>query len=188
MPAATGRAGTLPPATCHPTSSTNSEMRLIRFVECDSLHAMIDTFIYCWIQKIDHRRCLLLLIFSLTRSTNRGLYKERNRRSFDQSSPQLSLLSHIELAMSLPCSDQGLRPKKMKYASLPEGMEAARCWCGDIAKVRESTDFSDRMGMKFFMCANHAHDPPESSQLFYRAPVRYKFHEMIYLLVLYWMY
>jgi hypothetical protein len=38
--------------------------------------------------------------------------------------------------MSLPCSDQGLRMKKMKYASLSEGMEAARCWCGDIAKVR----------------------------------------------------
>jgi hypothetical protein len=87
--------------------------------------------------------------------------------------------------MSLPCSDQGLRPKKIKYASLPEGMEAARCWCDDIAKVRELTDFSDRMGMKFFMCANHAHDPPESSLLFYCAPVRFKFHEMTYLLMLY---
>jgi hypothetical protein len=87
--------------------------------------------------------------------------------------------------MSLPCSDQGLRPKKMKYASLPEEMEAARCWCGDIAKVRESTDFLDRMGMEIFMCANHAHDPPESSLLFYRTPVRLKFHEMKDLLVLY---
>jgi hypothetical protein len=41
------------------------------------------------------------------------------------------------------------------------------------------------MGMKFFMCANRAHDPPESSLLFYRAPVRLKFHEMTYLLVFY---
>jgi hypothetical protein len=41
------------------------------------------------------------------------------------------------------------------------------------------------MGMKFFMCANHEHDSPESSLLFYRAPVRFKFHEMTYLLVLY---
>jgi hypothetical protein len=39
--------------------------------------------------------------------------------------------------------------------------------------------------MKIFMCANHAHDPPESSLLFYQAPVRFKFHEMTYLLVLY---
>jgi hypothetical protein len=73
----------------------------------------------------------------------------------------------------------------MKYASLPDGMEAARCWCGNIAKVRESTDFSDRMGMQFFMCANHAHDPSESSLLFYRAPVRFKFDKMTYLLMLY---
>jgi hypothetical protein len=41
------------------------------------------------------------------------------------------------------------------------------------------------MGMKFFMCANHAHDPPESSLLIYRAPVRFKFDEMTYLLMLY---
>jgi hypothetical protein len=42
-------------------------------------------------------------------------------------------------------------------------------------------DFSDRMGMKIFMCANHAHDPLESSLLFYRAPVSFKFHEMTYI-------
>jgi hypothetical protein len=123
---------------------------------------------------------------SLSCST-RCLYKQGIRYSFDHCTA-IFALSFDLVAMSLPCSDQGLRPKKMKYASLPEGMEAARCWCGDIAKVRESTDFLDRMGMKFFMCANHAHDPPESSQLFYRAPVRYKFHEMTYLLVLYLMY
>jgi hypothetical protein len=41
------------------------------------------------------------------------------------------------------------------------------------------------MGMKFFMCANYAHDPPESSLLFYRASVRFKFYEIKYLLVLY---
>jgi hypothetical protein len=41
------------------------------------------------------------------------------------------------------------------------------------------------MGMNFFMCANYAHDPPESSLLFYRAPVRLKFDEMTYLVVLF---
>jgi hypothetical protein len=35
------------------------------------------------------------------------------------------------------------------------------------------------------MCAKHAHDPSESSLLFYRAPVRFKFHEITYLLVFY---
>jgi hypothetical protein len=39
--------------------------------------------------------------------------------------------------------------------------------------------------MKIFMCANYVHDPPESSLLFYQAPVRFKFYEMTYLLVLY---
>jgi hypothetical protein len=87
--------------------------------------------------------------------------------------------------MSLPCSDQDLRSKKMKYVSLPEEMEAARCWYGDIAKVKESTDFSDRMSMKFFMCVNFAHDPPESSLLFYRPPLRFMFYEMTYLVVLF---
>jgi hypothetical protein len=79
----------------------------------------------------------------------------------------------------------GPKAKKMKYASLPEGMEAARCWCGDIAKVKESTYFSDRMDMKFFMCANFVHDPLESSLLFYRPLVRFKFDEMTYLVVLF---
>jgi hypothetical protein len=64
-------------------------------------------------------------------------------------------------------------------------MEAARCWCGDIAKVKECTNFSYKMGMKFFMCANFAHDPPESSLLFYRGPVRFKFDEMTYLVVIF---
>jgi hypothetical protein len=73
----------------------------------------------------------------------------------------------------------------MKYASLPEGMEAARCWCGDIAKVKESTDFLDRMGIKIFMCANFAHHPPESSLMFYRPTLRFMFDEMTYLVVLF---
>uniref|UniRef100_A0A8I6XP47 Uncharacterized protein n=1 Tax=Hordeum vulgare subsp. vulgare TaxID=112509 RepID=A0A8I6XP47_HORVV len=36
--------------------------------------------------------------------------------------------------MSLPCSDQSIRPKKMQSASLPRGVEAVRCWCGDLYK------------------------------------------------------
>jgi hypothetical protein len=37
-------------------------------------------------------------------------------------------------------------------------VEPAHCWCGDIAKVRESTDFADWFSMKFFMSANYEHD------------------------------
>ena len=53
--------------------------------------------------------------------------------------------------MSKQCSDQADRPKKMKAVYLPVGVEHLRCWCGDLCKVKESTDFSDKMGMKFRM-------------------------------------
>ena len=73
--------------------------------------------------------------------------------------------------MSLPCSDQSIGPKKMKSVSLPRGVEAVRCWCGDLCKVKEVTDFSDWLGMKFFMCANYESDPPESISAYVRPPV-----------------
>nr|XP_051201439.1 uncharacterized protein LOC127314933 [Lolium perenne] len=65
--------------------------------------------------------------------------------------------------MSVPCSDQELRPVKAKAASLPPGVTAERCWCGRLAKVKQVEDFSDWFGMKFFMCASYEHDPPRSS-------------------------
>uniref|UniRef100_A0ACD5YNP6 Uncharacterized protein n=1 Tax=Avena sativa TaxID=4498 RepID=A0ACD5YNP6_AVESA len=61
--------------------------------------------------------------------------------------------------MSLPCSDQDYRPRNMKDASLPPGVEHLRCWCGTLCKVKESTNFSDKMDMKFFMCSNYQYDP-----------------------------
>uniref|UniRef100_A0A8I6XQG8 Uncharacterized protein n=1 Tax=Hordeum vulgare subsp. vulgare TaxID=112509 RepID=A0A8I6XQG8_HORVV len=70
--------------------------------------------------------------------------------------------------MSLPCSDQSIRPKKMKSARLPRGVEAVRCWCGDLCKVKEVEDFSDWLGMKFFMCANYEFDPPECISAYIR--------------------
>ena len=74
-------------------------------------------------------------------------------------------------AMSLPCSDQDFRPKKMKDASLPPGVDHLRCWCGNLCKVKEVTDFSDKFGMKFFMCPNYEYDPPERTSLFARPAV-----------------
>uniref|UniRef100_A0A8I7BCP1 Uncharacterized protein n=1 Tax=Hordeum vulgare subsp. vulgare TaxID=112509 RepID=A0A8I7BCP1_HORVV len=72
--------------------------------------------------------------------------------------------------MSLPCSDQSISPKKMQSASLPRGVEAVRCWCGDLCKVKEVTDLSDWLGMKFFMCVNYESDPPESISAYLRPP------------------
>jgi hypothetical protein len=62
--------------------------------------------------------------------------------------------------MSLPYSDQDFRPRKKKDAILPLGIQAERCWCGVLTKVKEAEDFSDKFGTKFFMCANYDHDAP----------------------------
>ena len=79
--------------------------------------------------------------------------------------------------MSLPCSDQSIRPTKMKSASLPRGVEVLRCWCGDLCKVKEVTDFSDWLGMKFFMCANYEEDPPVAISPYIRPPVCFSHEE-----------
>ena len=63
--------------------------------------------------------------------------------------------------MSVSCSDQEFRPVKVKAASLPPGVTAERCWCGHLAKVKQVEDFSDSFGMKFLMCVNYDHDPPQ---------------------------
>jgi hypothetical protein len=73
--------------------------------------------------------------------------------------------------MSLPCSDQDFRPVKIKDAKLPPGVEVLRCWCGDLCKVKQSTDYSTCMGMKFFMCANLEHDRPEPTSMNDKPPV-----------------
>ena len=90
--------------------------------------------------------------------------------------------------MSLPCSDQSIRPKKMKDASLPPGVELVRCWCGSPCKVKEVTDFSDMFGMKFFMCPNHEHDPPVVESPYEKPPVCFNHDEqsnvVVFLLVL----
>ena len=79
--------------------------------------------------------------------------------------------------MSLPCLDQSIKPRKMKSASLPPGVEVLRCWCGDLCKVKEVTDFSDWLGMKFFMCANYEEDPPVATSPYIRPPVCFSHEE-----------
>ena len=73
--------------------------------------------------------------------------------------------------MSLTCSNQDERPRKMKEAMLPPGVEHLRCWCGNLCKVKEVTDFSDKFGMKFFMCANYEYDPPVPVSPYDKPPV-----------------
>lgn len=73
--------------------------------------------------------------------------------------------------MSLPCSDQGERPRRMKDVMLPRGVEHLRCWCCNLCKVKEVTDFSNKPGMRFFMCANYEYEPPVLVSPYDRPPV-----------------
>uniref|UniRef100_A0ACD5YIQ9 Uncharacterized protein n=2 Tax=Avena sativa TaxID=4498 RepID=A0ACD5YIQ9_AVESA len=82
--------------------------------------------------------------------------------------------------MSFPCSDQDYRLRNMKDAILPPGVEHLGCWCGTLCKVKESTDFSDKMGMKFFMCPNYQYDPAPWS--YNRPPLCFIYNKMIYFL------
>lgn len=75
--------------------------------------------------------------------------------------------------MNVPYSDQDFRPMKRKNASLPPGGRAERCWCGRLAKVMEVVDFSDKFGMKYFMCANYDHDPPAQTSSLSSRPAVY---------------
>ncbi|XBI58200.1 hypothetical protein VPH35_039454 [Triticum aestivum] len=72
--------------------------------------------------------------------------------------------------MSLPCSDQSIRPRKMKNASLPPGVAILLCWCDDLCKVKEVTDFLDWLGMKFFMYANYEEYPSVASLKYDKPP------------------
>ena len=68
----------------------------------------------------------------------------------------------------------------MKDASLPPGVEILRCWCGDPCKVKEVTNFSDWLGMKFFMCANYVEDQPVAISPDDKPPVCFNHHEQTY--------
>jgi hypothetical protein len=39
----------------------------------------------------------------------------------------------------------------MKDTSLPPGVRAECCWCGDLARMKEVEDFTDKFDMKLFV-------------------------------------
>ncbi|KQJ88437.1 hypothetical protein BRADI_4g17952v3 [Brachypodium distachyon] len=58
-------------------------------------------------------------------------------------------------------------------ATVEEGVEFPRCWCGDLCKAKTADDpFSYTKGRRFFMCANYAHDPAPQRNVLLRPSVR----------------
>jgi hypothetical protein len=48
------------------------------------------------------------------------------------------------------CALIGPRLSVEECEGLPPGVRVERCWCGDVAKVKEAEDFSDKFSMQFF--------------------------------------
>ncbi|KAM3333891.1 hypothetical protein ACQJBY_028762 [Aegilops geniculata] len=63
-----------------------------------------------------------------------------------------------------PCADREDMPNKWENAKLDEvkekDMKTPSCWCGDVCKVKVSTDRKKSWteGRRFFVCPNYAHD------------------------------
>jgi hypothetical protein len=55
------------------------------------------------------------------------------------------------------------------------------CGASYIAKVKEMTNFFDKLGMSF-SCANHQHDPPPITLLFQRPAVCFNCDDYTYCL------
>jgi hypothetical protein len=53
-----------------------------------------------------------------------------------------------------------LRMRK-HHIEIPEGVDVPMCFCGDPCKLMCSECKGDFYGMRFFMCANYAYDPPK---------------------------
>ena len=63
-------------------------------------------------------------------------------------------------------------PKQARLETVPKGVEVPRCWCGDLCKLKESTEFGYTYGRRFFMYANYDSDPVPPSGLYERPPVK----------------
>ncbi|KAM3369907.1 hypothetical protein ACQJBY_017656 [Aegilops geniculata] len=63
-----------------------------------------------------------------------------------------------------PCADHEDMPNKWENTKLDEvkekDMKTPSCWCGDVCKVKVSTDRNKSWteGRRFFVCPNYAHD------------------------------
>ena len=77
-------------------------------------------------------------------------------------------------------------PKKKMPATVDEGVEFPRCWCGDLCKAKTADDpFSYLKGRRFFMCANYAHDPAPKRDVYDQPPVRSNTYETSLMFIAY---
>ena len=71
-------------------------------------------------------------------------------------------------------SDPMEKPWTWRYAGKELGeaeLVPVKCWCGDDCVSKQSTDWDETRGRRFWMCPNYAHDPPKPKNTYDRPKV-----------------
>jgi hypothetical protein len=76
------------------------------------------------------------------------------------------------MASSGPKLDLEFLTKRRDNVEVPKGIETLMCFCGDNCKLVRCKVLGYAYGMRFFMCANYAHDPIQPFGRNLRAKVR----------------
>jgi hypothetical protein len=80
------------------------------------------------------------------------------------------------MATSGPELDLELLTKTKVNVEVPNGIHTPMCFCGDSCKVVRCKVLGYAYGMRFFMCANYAHDPIQPFDRNLRAKVKTYVH------------
>jgi hypothetical protein len=76
------------------------------------------------------------------------------------------------MASSDPELDLEFLTKRKDNVEVPQGIDAHMCFCGENSKLVRCKVMGYAYGMRFFMCANYAHDPIQPFDHNLRAKVR----------------
>ena len=65
----------------------------------------------------------------------------------------------------MDCSDLKEKPVAWQHSiDSRVGHDAPTCWCGDVCKMKQSSDWDDRRGRRFWMCPNYAWEKPKPTK------------------------
>jgi hypothetical protein len=82
----------------------------------------------------------------------------------------------VVLFLASDCSNLVLQvdflTKRKDNVEVPQGIGTPMCFCGDSCKLVRCKVLGYAYGMRFFMCANYAHDPIQPFDRNLRAKVK----------------
>ena len=84
----------------------------------------------------------------------------------------LILFCRFAMASSGPELDLEFLTTRKDKVEVPKGTNTPMCFCGDNCKLVRCKVLGYAYGMRFFMCANYAHDPIQPFDHDLRAKVR----------------